>query len=579
MAFDYGSQTLGIRNPFRFEGAITAVRGGLIAALGVYALLRVAGLVGQQREVEGWLHAGFGVVLLIWGLTALGAGLLKVFRFYVGRNVPASLAVNQAEPDARHRLAYNADELHAMLMGRKNTTFAEPQSLFARLVHTLIPRLIFLPPTYRGLAENIAFGLAMTTFMLLVFALAWFAGATGLARIEGTPVMAWLGVLLAAYLVKLWFSMRNPLVHYSRTGLNISLTRIGVIIALAILLPVVLVFVHNNVLHIPALAVNPAPILFSTLGLSLLASGLGLYLLLHRLRGVAPVTEVSEHRDNWQRNLVPRELFIRLEAHILANRRYQEIPNRVYRKFEPSMMEEGGRDKGAFAGTALVETQPILQPVEWPAAFRTVRIVATAIGQSLLVASAVWLVLLMGDLAKAAAQPEVLLSLAYPVLLLLFGLIISRMSNVFWAELQFRSLLLDLSVEGTYTESRLSTGQSIYDSTRSENTVVRSTITPWFLLSNLHTCTFAQSGSLNLEQERYILALEKADDTLQAVLGELDEFFESREAIAGINEVDLRSASQIYQMNEQTRGTHNAVGIEQQEAAGLIRRDEPPAEA
>lgn len=63
---------------------------------------------------------------------------------------------------------------------------------------------------------------------------------------------------------------------------------------------------------------------------------------------VDPHTEVSEHRDNWQRNLVPRELFIRLDAHILANRRYQEIPNRVYLKFNPEMMEEGGQDKGAF---------------------------------------------------------------------------------------------------------------------------------------------------------------------------------------------------------------------------------------
>lgn len=39
---------------------------------------------------------------------------------------------------------------------------------------------------------------------------------------------------------------------------------------------------------------------------------------------------------------------IRLDAHILANRRYQEIPNRVYLKFNPEMMEEGGQDKGAF---------------------------------------------------------------------------------------------------------------------------------------------------------------------------------------------------------------------------------------
>jgi len=577
MAYDFGSQTLGIRNPFRAEGALIASRGLVLAALGAYCLLQVAALVGSYREVEGWLHAGLGLFLLVWGLTALGGGLLKVFRFYVGRNVPASLAQNQADSDARHHLSYSADELHAMLMGRKNTTFKEPQSLFARLVHTLIPRLIFLPPAYRGLAENLLFGLSMTAFMLLTFALAWFAGATGLARLDGTPVMSWLGSLLALYLFKLWFAMRNPLRHYSHGGLNISLARIGLIIALALLLPVVLAYVHNRVQSIPELPINPAPLLLTTLALALLACGLGLFMLQQRLTSVAPRTEVSEHRDNWQRNLMPKEIFTRLEVHVLANRRHQEIPNRIYQKFSPQMHEEGGRDKGAFSGRTLVETQPVVQEMLYSSGYRVVRLCSSLIGQLLLAAGALWLVTLVDELAAVAYRPENLAQLGYPLLLLLFGLVVSRMSNLFWAEMQFRSLLLDLSVEGTYTESRLSTGQGIHDSTRSENIVVRSSITPWFLLSQLHTSTFAQSGSMNLEQPRHILSLDKADETLAEVLVELDEFFATRETIAGINEVDLRSAGQIFQMNEQTRAGGQAnLQLEQQAAAAQLRQEAEP---
>lgn len=580
MAYDFGSQSLGITNPFRLEGSLIALRGSLVAALGLWCLFRVAGLVQSHHEAEGWLNAGAGLVLLVWGLTALGAGLLKVFRFYVGRNVPASLARNIDDPQAQHLVSYNADELHQMLMGRKNTTFKEPKSLFTRLVHTLIPRLIFLPQAYRGLAENLLFGLAMTAFMLLVFGLSWFAGATGLARLQGTPVMAWLGCLLALYLVKLWYGMRDPLRHFSRSGQDISLARIGVIIALAILLPVALVYLHTQMVRIPALPVNPLPLLLTTLLLASVACALGLFLLLQRLKSVAPHTEVSEHRDNWQRNLVPRELFIRLDTHILANRRYQEIPNRVYQQFNPEMVEEGGREKGAFKGRTLVETQPVVQPMEHSPAFRAVRIASTVLGQLLLLASALWLSLQLSELAQVARQPAQLLMLGYPLLLLLFGLVISRMSNLFWAEMQFRSLLLDLSVEGTYTESKLSTGQSIYDSTRSENIVVRSTITPWFLLSSLLTSTFARSGSMNLEQQRHVLSFEKSDNTLNAVLGELDEFFASREAIAGVNEVDLKSASQIFQMNEQTRArtTAPSPALEQEQAAGLLRQEEPKSD-
>lgn len=111
MAYDFGSQTLGVRNPFRVEGALIAVRGGLTLALGIYCLFQVAQLVDSRREVEGWLHAGVGLTLLIWGLVATGNGLLKVFRFYVGRNVPASLAKNQADTEAKHHLSYTANEL------------------------------------------------------------------------------------------------------------------------------------------------------------------------------------------------------------------------------------------------------------------------------------------------------------------------------------------------------------------------------------------------------------------------------------------------------------------------------------
>ena len=74
MAYDFGSQSLGIRNPFRIEGALVALRGGLILALGIYCLFQVAGLVDGRREVEGWLHAGLGLALLVWGAFQSRAG-------------------------------------------------------------------------------------------------------------------------------------------------------------------------------------------------------------------------------------------------------------------------------------------------------------------------------------------------------------------------------------------------------------------------------------------------------------------------------------------------------------------------
>lgn len=582
MSYDYGSQGLDITNPFKIEGAMIAVRGFVVALAGFYALFQVAGLVSSGYEIEGWLHAGLGLLLVLWGLTALGRGLFKLFRFYVGRSAPDSLSINQADPDPRPKAYPNAHELHQMMEGRKNTTFLEPRSLFSRMVHTLIPRLLFMPPQYRVLAENLFFNLCMTIFMLLTFALAWFASASGLAQLDDTPVMAWLGLVLTLYVVKLWWSSRNPLKHFSQGGRNIGLPRIGLIMGLAILLPAGLAYVHHEVQPIPELPINTLPFLLMLLGFGVVTSVLGLLLLVSRMRFIRPITEVSEHRDNWQKNLMPRELFIYLEKHILANRRYREIPNRVYQKFEPHLSQEGGADKGSFAGRTLVETQPIPHSLPYSAGFKLIRSLATALGQLLIGASCLWLLMLVGDLADVMYEPVNLHLLLYPFILLIFGTVLTTMSNAFWSEMLFRSLLLELTVEGTYTESRVSTGSGIYDSNRSENTVVRSTITPWFLASELLTSTFATVGSLNLEQKRYILELKKDDDTLQGILQELDEFFASRETIASVNEVDLHAASQIYQMNEQTRPNlqmSSAPQVTAEHAAGHLRHQEEQVQA
>ena len=42
MAYDYGSESLGIRNPFKAEGLLRAIRGLVVSLLGINPLLQVA---------------------------------------------------------------------------------------------------------------------------------------------------------------------------------------------------------------------------------------------------------------------------------------------------------------------------------------------------------------------------------------------------------------------------------------------------------------------------------------------------------------------------------------------------------
>ena len=82
MAFEYGSDTLGIKNPFKFEGLILTVRGVIVTILGIIALLAVKDLVAEGAKTAGWLSLAIGIFLLGNGVVATGRGLFKIMRFY-----------------------------------------------------------------------------------------------------------------------------------------------------------------------------------------------------------------------------------------------------------------------------------------------------------------------------------------------------------------------------------------------------------------------------------------------------------------------------------------------------------------
>src|SRR5690606_9239480 len=135
MAFDYGSTGLKIRNPFRLEGTVIAVRGGIQTLLSIYLLVSVSRLIDESYAL-GWITAIIGFLLLSNGLYALVTGIIKIVRFYVGRSVPTSLAKNVSRSEKQNvekHTYYTHQQLEEMLMGRKNITFKEPGGLISRV--------------------------------------------------------------------------------------------------------------------------------------------------------------------------------------------------------------------------------------------------------------------------------------------------------------------------------------------------------------------------------------------------------------------------------------------------------------
>jgi len=568
MAFEYGSDTLGIKNPFKFEGFVLTIRGLIVTVLGIVALFSVKELVTSGDKLAGWLSLGIGILLLSNGVIAIGTGLFKVMRFYVGRGVPASLARNVGKSESHVNepyIAYGDKNIEQMLMGRKNITFIEPQGWLARILHTIMPKLLFMPYPIRNQAQKLGSGLVYSLLAFLCFGLAWFSGSTGLTEISNTPVLDWLSILLAVYLFLVWGQRRSPI----KRLLNVSLqssgsTGIVAMIAFSILAPVVLSYVHHEMFALPELPLSAGSyIAFMTL-LAVIASGYGLFLTYLRVNQANPVTEVSEFRTNWQESIHPQEIFINFENIVMANRRYKEIPNRVYRDFDAQLIEQGSNDKGKFSGEMVQETQPVFKDLPSTPIFKQLKIFGTIIGETLLAIAAVYFYLAIEPITQISNEiVPAIDALIYPTLIWIFGQIISNSARIFWSEMHFESLIVYFQCHGTYSESKVSTGTSIHDSTRSENVVVRSSLTPWILTSRLRTCCFAESGSNNLENYRRILELHKADDDLDTITGEMRSFLGNRETIASVSEKDLASAGSIYQVNQETRSHSQQAALAQ----------------
>lgn len=565
MVFEYGSIDLGIRNPFKIEGIVRAAAAAMIVSLGLICLFGVQGAVQQGNRGTAASLAIVGVFLTGWAIRKGAAGLFQVFRFFVGRRVPADLAQNLESAQSGSEVSmdsYKPEDLEKMLKARVNTTFGEPEDWLSRLVHSVFERLLFLPRAYRNMALRLASGVAQSALAVLCYLFTWLSAYTDLTGLAETPVLDWLALFLGLYLLTVWAKVGLPLDRALNSQLiaKSGTAQITLWIAIAILAPMALSFLHSDVFPLPQIAAGLAVKLFLIFLLGVIGTVILGVLLGARCRLANPNVEVAEYRDNWQESIHPSQVFIHFETIVMANRRHAEVPNRIYRGWVPTPVEDGGSEKGEFHGETIQETQPVWRALPESMMLRSFRLAATVLAGVLSLVCALMIFFSPSLISGLVAEPGIAaaLPLAYAmsniVIVAVFARLLSNFSHYFWAEMQFESLLIYFGCRGTYTESKLSTGTGIYDSTRSENVVIRSSITPWIIASRAVSSTFATSGTRNLEQRRDVLELHRAQEDLLGVVNDLKEFTESREIMAGVSsEKDLRAIAQIYDVNQRIR--------------------------
>lgn len=618
MAFDYGSIDLGIKNPFKMEGAVTAVRGVVVTLLGIYLLIEAAATVKDQA-IAGWIIVVFGLALLASGIIAASNGIFAMMRYFVGRNHPTSLARNYSRSEASTAqeelpyLAYDKRDLTEMLVGRKNSTFTEPQGFLARFVHSVFRRLTYMPYPVRNMAQRLCGAWAQTLVALIAYAFVAFVSLAGFAGEMGEYVFPAYSVVLTVYLLLVWRAAGKAIGRMAdKTIPSMGSMALVKVVAVAILSPVVIGLSFKFVLSVGDISLEemdqylvylPRPYTILYLLGVLLGAGVTTFviaiMLNKRLNYADPKVEVSELRENWQESVHPNEIFINLDNLVMANRRYKEVPNRVYQELVPDLKEEV-EGKGKFFGEIIQEIQPKFKAMDLGLIFDRARLSTLVAANVLLVIASILTLSLAFTVADAyifaqalgnatqisASQVEEVSShissiihlFLVGVLIRAFAKILENSAHLFFAEMLFESNLIYLKVEGTFTESKISTGASIHDSTRSENTLVRSSITPWVIVCRLVSSTFAATGIRNLEYPRYILEMHKNDAELSDIRSDIINFLKDRESIAAItSERDLRNASQIHEINKQSRAisTHEsseALSKMEEDAGGYLRQ-------
>jgi hypothetical protein len=554
MSFEYGSKGLAVRNPFRLEGLFYILRGIVMALLGALLIFSLRGGLTSEALAAPELRQALivvkllgGAFLLAMGLGAFGIGLFKCLRFYVGRGSPA---------DLKSRVLGDAD-LAGMLKKRINPMFVEPRGIFTRAVHGLFPRLLVMPWPVRIATTRLSVALYDTVLILLLLGLAVFSGSIGLTPIHGDVLVGWLTLIAAAAILVVWLRACP-----SRTGwLNaanmpkIGIKRTVILVIGAIVLPAIFVNLPADIRIPPSPLPAGAWLFWLTLG-GIVVTVAGVALAVLRMQAARAVTEVSEFRQHWSESMHPADIFRAFDM-VMADHRYLEIPNREYREADAQLELEGSANKGGFKGESLVEIQPQPAKLALPSVFTPVRSAVLIAAHLVMLAGAIWLYLGLSGLADVTVA-IVSGSIVAPLVLWLFGTIGGRVANLYIAEVPFLSHLIHFFAEGTYTESKISTGMAITDSTRSENVLVRSSLTPWIFLSRIESSTFAVSGAHNLEQLRYVLEIEKDNGFLNRIVEDLRRFIDSRQMIADVrSESDLQSTVGIHNLNASTRANSN----------------------
>lgn len=551
-------------NPLRKEGFLRAISGGVIALLGLVCLLHVPLLPESVRQTEGLLNLVFGIMILALGLAAATRGLMSALRFDKIRFLPSDLAVPSG---GRYNpsIVYNAEEIRSLLLLHRIPQLPIPGTLIGRVLSAVCPDLVFLIPETTYAIRRMMEAASGALVGLLCFGLGWFCLEVGIAPQPRMSYLHWLAVGVLAYQLAQWLGPGKAPAPRSMSAAPSS-SRIAMMFGIAASLPVLLIVLPppwvqwDTQLPIDGLFPLAA-------GLAMVCVGLGILLVRARTEGQSsPSYVASQSSRQWQQALHPAELFIYFRERIMGC--FSPTGLQRYRLYTGDNLDVTKKN-ASFDETNLAETEPEIVSWDSSSFLHNRKMLASLVGYGLTVAAA--LVLVMGLMEEGNLGAEAVIEDfgSFSLVLWIFGSRLADFSRLFWAEVHFESYLAYLKCEGTVAESRITAGNSIYDTLRSDNKLVRSSVTARMACARIVTATLAHSGKDPLNGPRYVLSMKADDPKLRVVEGEMQKFFETRSNVVGIASADVEAINTIQQANATARRE-----LHVRETDALPRRDE-----
>ncbi len=540
------------QNPLRREGLIVAIRGTLIAALGGLCLVQVSWLTAAARHIQGMADLVGGVLLLAWGLATVAQGLVRVFQFDRLRYLPASLAfnLNQTQPE---RTSYVAAELCEALLGRRYLHLPDTWNVLIRGLYSFFPGLLFLMPPLRWAFEDLTEVAAGTIVAFASFALAWFSIATGVAP---AGKLFWFHLTmggLLAYVSVLWLQgLTKPYNPEAPTNSK----RIAVMLGVAAAVP--LLFWLLPVTGAQYDTTLPIEHLFLlTVVLALLCAGLAAFVIKSRINDDPPVLDPSLLKKTLHESIHPSDIFLLIRRQDPAG---TALPHRLYQNYDEGLHEQGGSNRGTFSGELIYESEPTLCELGKHPLLDKARLAATITGEVLTLCAALLLYFGVNQLGTSGLVDVLSDYVSYAFLLWMFGARLSSFAHKFWAEVFFSSYLVYFRAEGSYEQSKVTTGAAREDTLRSENKLVRSKMAVTLVCGRTNTATLARFGTGPLNYLRFLQAIQPAPEIQARIISDIESLLASSRNVAVHGHADVSSLLGIQQFNEAAAQRRNMGG-------------------